>query len=116
MNKVTWNGVEYPSMSEASKAAGVSAGVMMNRMRTGYSFEEALKVPSRKRGLKRWVEWQGERVSMAQLAKRYGKSNDVVTQRMLRGWTLESALTEEARVMKRSAVVESVDSVEQAVE
>jgi hypothetical protein len=88
------------TLSEACEDLGMNPTVILGRILIGHPFDEAIKMPNRKRGNKQWIEWEGERVSLAQLALRFNQHKDLVYMRMKRGWELKEALETPARPLR----------------
>lgn len=79
------------TMSQWANAISVSRGTLTNRLKTGWTIEEALTVPVEKNPLT--LEFQGQRLTVLQWAKKTGVDVRTIRYRISRGWTIEEALT-----------------------
>lgn len=77
------------TMSQWSRLIGVNVGTLFNRLRTGWSIEDALTTSSERDSL----EFQGERLTISQWAKRTGIDARTLRYRVARGWPIEKVLT-----------------------
>lgn len=99
---VTYRGRQM-TLSEACERKGIRESVIVGRMyRNNRTLEEAFAMKLRARSSKRYVIWQGERISEAQLAARYGLHKDVIYRRLTRGWSLERAVTTPAKLIGKA--------------
>jgi hypothetical protein len=89
---VTHNGKTAP-LSMVCEEAGISLSAVSGRLRLGHSLQESLSMPLRRRGKKRYVKYQGQRISVGNLSTLLGMPKDVLAIRLKRGWTLERATT-----------------------
>lgn len=81
------------TLAEWSKVAGVKYGDIQNRLRYGYSFEEAIN-PNFKRVYQCKNEFNEK---LSQMCKERGVSYKLVSQRVRSGWDVEKALNTPTR-------------------
>lgn len=87
-------GKQYSSNREMCEHWGIAYETYLNRMKNGWSLEEALTVPSRNKKAK---DFQGNDFSsFTMMCKHYNISKDTVKYRLEHGWSLYQALTTRA--------------------
>ncbi len=92
---LAFDGVQYQSLADASKALGYDPKTIAGRIAKGYTPEDALRgnlkgrLPHRSKP----IEFLGEVfLSQEKLAEQYGLPWRTVWKRLQRGWTMEQAL------------------------
>ena len=80
------------SLADLCERRGVNEMHVIGRLRLGHSLAEALDMPLRRRGLKQYVDFRGERISVGRLAARIGMHRDRLAMRLKRGWPIEKAV------------------------
>lgn len=80
-----------------SKLVGLSAGLILDRIRRGWSAERALSEPVGRNGQPRILEHQGERLTVSQWAKKLGWKRHVIQNRLNWGWPIGRVLSEPAK-------------------
>ena len=98
---------QYTSVAKAAQASGVDPGVARERIRRGWSPEEALSTPVPENARGKSVTILGERYpSIAAAARAHGLTRGIVQNRISQGWTLSDAVTVPAHEAPRSIPVE----------
>jgi len=90
---ITYNG-ETKSAKAWSIHLGGSADVVIQRLKAGWSEEEAVSAPietDKRRGV--YITYGGETLSVADWSRRLGGGRGLVSSRLYQGWTEEEAIT-----------------------
>ena len=85
----------FSSIREAAKKLGLQEATITNRLRLGWSVDEALGLtaPPMIEPVRNRIVCEGqEHPSIASLARHYGKNNGMVYKRLRSGWTPEQAV------------------------
>jgi predicted GIY-YIG superfamily endonuclease len=93
--KVTVNGINFQSLSQASKHYNVTYDSLISRLKYGWSIEEALKVKPRRRKPKKEYNITiagNDFECMQDAAEHYGLPANRVRCRLWSGWSVEEAL------------------------
>jgi|GEM_PF-4552016 len=88
-----WNGVDYPSLTAAAEAVGVTKAAMFKRLKKGYSSDDQMfQKTYHSRGLPpKKVRWNGtEYQSLAAASKALGVSYQAVAARIEAGYSCDS--------------------------
>lgn len=90
--RITCNS-ETKTLSEWAEQTGLSKTVIANRLKNGWSVDDALSVPAAPR--EKPITWRGESKSLSQWARELGCSQPVLWNRIYKiGWDIERAFTE----------------------
>ena len=89
-HKLEWRG-ETKTTMEWSRITGIPSGTIFNRIRFGWSVEDALTRGPHERGL--MLTHQGETLHLAEWARRVGLRYDCLSRRLAAGWDVDRALT-----------------------
>lgn len=89
--KIIYNGIEYDSMKAMCNDIGVSYTLVNNRMRNGWTLEDAINTPKHYRPV---VDHLGnEYRNLAEMADVYNIKAETLSSRLNNDWGVEKALT-----------------------
>jgi hypothetical protein len=97
--KIDYNGqtVTVAQSLEAMQCP-IKPSLVIRRLQLGHTLCEAVSMTTRPRKSKRYIIWQGERITEAKLSQKLGFHRDLITIRLKRGWPLELAASTPAKL------------------
>lgn len=86
--KIVWEGKIY-STGELAKKVGIQRDTINNRLRLGWSVEEAITVPEKKN----FLFFRGKKTTLPKIAKQFGIKYDTLHNRVTKlRWPIEKAI------------------------
>ena len=91
----SYNGKEYSSVYSFCKEYGLSYNLVKNRLRSGWSLEDAISKPARMySNIAKGFSYNGkEYSSIFSFCKEHGLDYNLIKNRLMRGWSLEDSIS-----------------------